>query len=78
MKKYLSNEVHSIETVSNTNPNPKSFRIEIPYNDKDKVMNKTFWPNGIALKVWRQHCVNQGVNLPGTGGQQQEDENGGS
>ncbi len=62
MEKYVSDEgvtVHSIETVSNPNAKTKSFRIEIPYKDKDKVMSENFWPNVIALKVWRQHHVNQ-------------------
>ncbi len=27
-------------------------------------MSEKYRPNGIELKVWRQHCVNQGVNLP--------------
>ncbi len=54
MEKYVSDEgvtVHSIETVSNPNAKTKSFRIEIPDKDKDKVMSETFSPNGIALKV---------------------------
>ena len=78
MKKYVDEEgveVHSVETVSN--PNAKSFRIEIPFKDKDGVTREEFWPSGISLKVWRPHHVNQGAKFFGRGEQQRGDANSG-
>ncbi len=46
IEKYVSDKgvtVHSIETVLNPNAKTKSFMIEIPYKDKDKVMSENFW-----------------------------------
>ncbi len=68
MKKYVVDEgveVHSVETVSHANAKTKSFRIEIDFKDKDKVLNPEFWPTGIGLKVWRHRNGNQAAMLPG-------------
>ena len=32
----------------------KSFKICISLLDVDKVLNNSFWPNGIHCKIWRE------------------------
>lgn len=66
MKKYVNDEgveVHSVETVSNPSAKTKSFKIEINYKDKDKVLSEDFWPVGIGFKIWRPRREGQGAHL---------------
>ena len=46
--------IHSIEKVSHNGAMFKSFKICISLLDVDKVLNNSFWPNGIHCKIWRK------------------------
>ncbi len=56
IKKYLNDEnvnVDNIETVSHPESLTKSFKVNIKYHDKSKVVSEDFWPQGIGCSLWR-------------------------
>ncbi len=56
IKKYLNDEnvnVDNIETVSHPESLTKSFKVDIKYHDKSKVVSEDFWPQGIGCRLWR-------------------------
>ena len=69
IKTYLNKqsiEAQSIDMVSHPESLTKSFKIEIKYEDKSKVMSEDFWPSGIGCRVWRHKQRQQGVQVSTT------------
>ena len=69
IKAYLQKqkvEVQNVELVSHPDALTKSFKIEIKYDDKTKMLSEDFWPKGIGCRVWRPKQRKQGahVNTP--------------
>ena len=72
IKSYLRDEnveVHSVETVSHEAALTKSFKVEINFNDKAKVVSEDFWPKGIGCRPWfpkRSGLQNLGATAAGS------------
>ena len=62
--------VVNIERVSHESSAYKSFKVTVSLYDKNKMLRKNIWPNGIRCKVW-WHPRNDDVNS------NDDDDNGG-
>ena len=63
IKKYLTDEsvqVENIELVSHPDSLTKSFKVDITYDNKTKVMSEDFWPTGVGCRLWRTKRTQQG------------------
>ncbi len=52
---YLNDEnvkCNKVEMVSNPDALTKSFKVEICYIDKTKVLSEDIWQQGIGCSVW--------------------------
>ncbi len=78
IKRYMNDEdveVHKIQTVSHPDSLTKSFKVEINYSNKTKVISEDFWPQGIGCRIWRPQRnadVNQQGALVNVVGQNQQ------
>ena len=45
--------VISVEALRSWNANSQSMHTEVPYDDKDKVIQSSFWPKGIYVSGWK-------------------------
>ncbi len=56
MKQYItSKDVHGVELtlVSNVNAMFKSYKLSVPLDQKDKILQGSMWPSGVCVEKWR-------------------------
>ena len=65
VKSFLNDngiQVHDIEKASHPEAKFNSFKIAISSPDVIKVLNESFWPDGICCKTWRTSRINSYVS----------------
>ena len=52
------------EKVSHENAKFSSFKISISKNDLSKVLDDSFWPQGVQCQPWREHARRSAARRP--------------
>ncbi len=59
-------KVFHCEKVSHVNAKSSSFRISISKNYLAKVLQDSFWPQGVQCQPWREHTRRSAARRPDT------------
>ena len=66
MKDFLKNNninINGIEKMSHPEAKYSSFKISISVTDKQKVLDSSFWPNGIQRKMCQLLGISDNQNI---------------